>query len=278
MICATLLMALREIRRNTLRSVLTMLGIVIGVGAVIALVTIGEGATARVKADIAKLGDNLLMVSPGGGRAVRRRRPRRRRASPAPTRRRFAARSPAPSAWRRPRPSRFRSFPAIATRRPRPSAPRRRISRSAPTPCPRGACSRKPRRRSGRPLCVLGATVARLCSARPIRSGPRSACDKLSCEVVGLLAAKGQSGMGQDQDDVVLYAAACAAAAHRRQRRRQCHLRVSAQNAQATTRVRRGSSRCCASGAGIGPEVDDDFSVRDMEEIAANHERAPPAR
>src|SRR5690606_23022795 len=68
MIRATLLMALREIRRNTLRSFLTMLGIVIGVGAVIALVTIGEGATARVTADIGKLGTNLLIVTPGGDR------------------------------------------------------------------------------------------------------------------------------------------------------------------------------------------------------------------
>ena len=68
MILATLLMALRELRRNTLRSLLTMLGIVIGVAAVIALVNIGEGATARVKADIGKLGDNLLIVRPGAGR------------------------------------------------------------------------------------------------------------------------------------------------------------------------------------------------------------------
>jgi putative ABC transport system permease protein len=68
MILATLLMALRELRRNTLRSLLTMLGIVIGVGAVIALTNIGEGATARVKADIGKLGDNLLIVRPGAQR------------------------------------------------------------------------------------------------------------------------------------------------------------------------------------------------------------------
>jgi putative ABC transport system permease protein len=45
-----------------------MLGIVIGVGAVIALTNIGEGATARVKADIGKLGDNLLIVRPGAQR------------------------------------------------------------------------------------------------------------------------------------------------------------------------------------------------------------------
>ena len=65
MFVQTVLMALREIRRNTLRSVLTMLGVVIGVGAVIALVSVGRGATQKVTEDIGKLGKNLLMVSAG---------------------------------------------------------------------------------------------------------------------------------------------------------------------------------------------------------------------
>ena len=49
MLGETLLMSLREVRRNALRSFLTMLGVVIGVGAVIVLVTLGEGAAARVR-------------------------------------------------------------------------------------------------------------------------------------------------------------------------------------------------------------------------------------
>src|SRR6185503_5455280 len=68
MLGETLLMALREIRRNALRSFLTMLGVVIGVGAVIVLVTLGEGASAKVKSDIAKLGENLLIVRSGSFR------------------------------------------------------------------------------------------------------------------------------------------------------------------------------------------------------------------
>src|SRR6185503_18238322 len=68
MLGETLLMALREIRRNALRSFLTMLGVVIGVGAVIVLVTLGEGASAKVKSDIAKLGENLLIVNTGAFR------------------------------------------------------------------------------------------------------------------------------------------------------------------------------------------------------------------
>ncbi len=60
----TILLALREIRRNVLRSFLTILGIVIGVGAVIVMVTIGGGATYQVKQQIASMGSNLLMVTP----------------------------------------------------------------------------------------------------------------------------------------------------------------------------------------------------------------------
>ena len=58
-------LALSTIQRNPLRSFLTLLGIVIGVGAVIAMVTIGNGTTAKVTADLAKLGSNLLSAQPG---------------------------------------------------------------------------------------------------------------------------------------------------------------------------------------------------------------------
>jgi len=57
--------ALRALGRNKLRSFLTMLGIIIGVGAVIAMVAIGEGAKALVKQQIASLGTNLLIILPG---------------------------------------------------------------------------------------------------------------------------------------------------------------------------------------------------------------------
>ena len=55
--------ALRALARNKLRSFLTMLGIIIGVGAVIAMVAIGQGAKRRVQEQIASLGTNLLVIS-----------------------------------------------------------------------------------------------------------------------------------------------------------------------------------------------------------------------
>jgi len=61
----SLLLALRSIRRNLMRSFLTILGIVIGVGAVITMVTLGNGATKAVQTKVSVLGSNLLMVRSG---------------------------------------------------------------------------------------------------------------------------------------------------------------------------------------------------------------------
>ncbi len=61
---ATFLLALREIRRHLLRSFLTTLGIIIGVAAVITMVTLGRGLTANVQEDIAGLGSNVFIVFP----------------------------------------------------------------------------------------------------------------------------------------------------------------------------------------------------------------------
>src|SRR4051812_18960027 len=61
----TFKMAMRALRRNTMRSILTALGIIIGVAAVIAMVSIGNGAKAQVQAAIASMGDNLILITPG---------------------------------------------------------------------------------------------------------------------------------------------------------------------------------------------------------------------
>src|SRR6185295_10571902 len=61
----TLRIALRALGRNKVRSALTMLGVIIGVAAVIAMVAIGSGATQMVQKQIASMGQNMLMVFPG---------------------------------------------------------------------------------------------------------------------------------------------------------------------------------------------------------------------
>src|SRR5665647_1980355 len=67
MLSTIIALAFREIRRHLLRSFLTILGIVIGVSAVVTMVTLGDGATAAVKAQISGLGANILQVRPGQG-------------------------------------------------------------------------------------------------------------------------------------------------------------------------------------------------------------------
>src|SRR3989442_454376 len=64
-IVATVKIALRALRRNPLRSGLTALGIIIGVGTIIAMIGIGNGAKAQVEAQVASLGQNVIMVYPG---------------------------------------------------------------------------------------------------------------------------------------------------------------------------------------------------------------------
>ena len=64
-IASTFKIAFRALRRNKMRSVLTALGIIIGVGAVIAMVGIGNGAKSQVEAQIASLGENLILIFSG---------------------------------------------------------------------------------------------------------------------------------------------------------------------------------------------------------------------
>ncbi|MBI3191510.1 MAG: ABC transporter permease, partial [Pedosphaera parvula] len=61
----TFRIALRALRRNAMRTILTMLGIIIGVGAVIAMVSLGNGAKAQVEAQIASLGQNVILIFSG---------------------------------------------------------------------------------------------------------------------------------------------------------------------------------------------------------------------
>src|SRR5688572_137442 len=66
---ATFLIALRALRRNLMRTLLTTLGMIIGVAAVIATISIGNGAKAQVEGQIASLGQNVISVFPGSSTA-----------------------------------------------------------------------------------------------------------------------------------------------------------------------------------------------------------------
>ncbi|MEW6714013.1 MAG: ABC transporter permease [Nitrospirota bacterium] len=64
-ITSTLKISLRALRVNKMRSALTMLGVIIGVGAVIAMLAVGAGASRQIEEQIASIGSNLIMVVPG---------------------------------------------------------------------------------------------------------------------------------------------------------------------------------------------------------------------
>jgi len=201
MLWNTLQLALRSIRRNLMRSFLTILGIVIGVAAVITMVTLGNGATKSVSDQISSMGSNLLMVMPG---------------------QRFGP-GAVPGAP-------FKSADVEAVRNQiagvRLVAPV--VNKSATvvyqannwTTAITGSSNdyfeagnweiaagrgfSEAEERSGKAVCVIGDTVRDKLFGRQNPVGSQIRIKQFSCEVIGLLKAKGQSSMGSDQDDVVV--------------------------------------------------------------------------
>jgi len=202
MIAETLLMALREIRRNALRSFLTMLGVIIGVGSVITMVTIGNGATAKVRSDVAALGQNMLMLMPGA----------MRRGGPPSSATPFVEADMA--AIRR----ELRGVEAIAGTAST-SAVAIAGAEQWPTSVTGGdndfLAVRNYRLRwgressvselsSGTPVCILGHTVARKLFKDTSTPDERIRVGRVSCQVIGVLAKKGAAAMGPDQDDLLV--------------------------------------------------------------------------
>jgi putative ABC transport system permease protein len=264
-ILLSFMMALREIRRNTLRSILTMLGIVIGVGAVIALVTIGQGASNKVAADIGKLGTNLLIVSPGGMR-----RSSGFTAAQGFTKEDVEAIQSEVLGVERVAPSVTRQALAIWGNKNWRTGVTGTTDAYLEVRDYRVEKGRRPSEaefKSGQPFCLLGATTAKELFGTSDPLGASIRLDKLTCEVVGVLASKGQSGMGQDQDDVVLMPLRAV------QRRLAGSndigaVYVSVEKTRSTTLVRDRIDALLRDRRRIAPSADADFSVRDMKEIA----------
>ncbi|NLZ05132.1 MAG: FtsX-like permease family protein [Phycisphaerae bacterium] len=202
MLWNTLLLALREIKRNVMRSFLTVLGIVIGVASVITMVTLGNGATQQVTTQIASLGSNLLMVTPG-----RRMGPGSAGSSPS-----FKvedgeaiAREITSAALVVPVASRSTSaifgnqnWSTTVTGTTNAFLELRSMSLHS------GRSFSDSEARAGAAVCVIGQTVREKLFGSQDPIGSRIRLGALSFQVIGLLEAKGQSTMGQDQDDTVL--------------------------------------------------------------------------
>jgi len=203
MLGTTLILAFREIQRHLLRSFLTTLGIVIGVAAVITMVTLGNGATAAVKKQISSLGSNILSVRPG------------QRMGPG-------------SEGEAPPPFKNEDLDAIRDQ----IAGVRAVAGQAQTTVTAvrnaqnwsttvngttndfleaqqwmlasGRRFTDAEEQAGKSVCIIGNTVRANLFQGVDPIGQRLRVKDVSCTVIGLLATRGQGGFGNDQDDTII--------------------------------------------------------------------------
>jgi putative ABC transport system permease protein len=203
MLFSVFMLALRSVQRNVLRSFLTVLGIVIGVSAVITMVTLGNGATQAIEEKITSLGTNLLMVSPGqriggGGGGV----PQFTEADAEAIRSQIGGVTAVA-------PQSRTSATVVANGRnwaTTVSGSTNEWFTTGNWVLASGRSFEPEEQLSGAAVCVIGETVRReLFGGTEGETGLGEALriKQFSCDVVGILAPKGQGGMG-DQDDAVL--------------------------------------------------------------------------
>jgi len=199
---ASFLLALREIRRHLLRSILTVLGIVIGVGAVVTMVTVGNAVTASVRTQIASLGANTLIVVPNAG-------PRQAGGgSPRPfTEQDVAAIREQVGGIAAAAGQANSNVTATAdginwkTSVTGTTDEGLRIQAMSVTA---GRVFTPDEETAGKSVCIIGETVRKNLFANVDALGRELRVGNVSCPIIGLLKERGQGGMGNDQDDVVL--------------------------------------------------------------------------
>jgi putative ABC transport system permease protein len=268
----TLRVALRALLRNKMRSFLTMLGVIIGVGAVIAMVAIGEGAKARVEESFASMGSNLLIVMPGSTTAGGARggfgsmptltwddlRAIRNEVSTV----RYAAAQLRTNAQLQSEDQNW-STSVIGTspeyfsiRSWKPAAGRSLLDSDVDT-------SAK--------VVVVGQTVAdKLFGASADPVGQTIRIKNIPFEVVGVLAKKGQSPMGQDYDDGVFVPQTTFASKIQGglQKFLSGTIFIGATSTDATARAEEQIGALLRDRHRLGNGAEDDFQVRNLTEMA----------
>jgi putative ABC transport system permease protein len=260
-------LANQSVRRNVLRSILTLLGIVIGVGAVIAMVTIGNGTTQRVTADLSKLGSNMLVArpgretfGPGGGGEVR-----------SFTERDVAALRDNLTGVRALSPSSSKSVKLVygagntdanVTGTDSDYFTVQDWTISEGRPFTDGDI------RSASSVCVIGQTIKTVLFGQADPLGQRMRLGKMSCEVIGIVDSKGQSAFGTDQDNVVFLPL------RTYQRRIAGNQRISTINISANSSgdipaVQAAAEDILREQRRIPAGEENDFSVRDMTQIVS---------
>jgi putative ABC transport system permease protein len=266
MLWNALLLSLREIRRNLLRSFLTTLGIVIGVSAVITMVTLGNGATLAVKNQIASLGSNLLIVRPG-----QRLGPGRESAGAANFKIEDAEAIRAQiSGLKAVAPVVSKGVTVVAQANnwaTQVTGTSVDYFTSNNWRLAEGRAFNESEERAGKAVCVIGNTLKRELFGNRSPVGEEIRVKQFACEVIGLLASKGQSSMGSDQDDTIVMPLR---AVQRRLTGNQDvrTLMVSVKDGVSTDKVQRQLEQLMRERRRIADNEDDNFNVMDTKQIA----------
>ena len=260
-------LALRSVRRNILRSILTLLGIVIGVGAVIALVTIGNGVTQKITSDISKLGSNMLIVRSGADGP----------GMPGSSDARSLSQTDLDGLRRGL--TQVRAVAPFATKQSNVVFETQSASVSVSGAdeayfvaqdwaISKGRIFNESDVRAASNVCVIGATVVKNVMSNLDPVGQTLRIGDMPCQVLGVLTPKGQSTFGSDQDNVILMPLRTF------QRRIAGNTKigtiyVSANTAEAIAPTQATITEILRETRHIGQNKIDDFTVRDLTQLAA---------
>jgi putative ABC transport system permease protein len=265
---STFSIALRALRRNKMRSVLTALGIIIGVAAVIAMVGIGNGAKAQVEAQIASLGQNVIIISSGSTTS-----------------------SGIRTGWGGAGTLKVEDADAIRREMPEITAVSEEVSTIAQVaagnqnwstrilgesadyfdlrqwPLADGVPFTAQDVRSANKVCVIGQTTARQIYGNDSPIGQVLRVKNVPFTITGLLTAKGFSTQGPDQDDVVImpYTSALKRVLGGTTLRA---VNVQVGNANELSATQQQIISLLRQRHNIRPGRDDDFTVRTQQDIA----------
>ena len=193
------ILALREIRRNITRAFLTVIGVVIGVAAVVTMVTLGRGATEMVKSQISNLGSNLMILRPGQGWG--------QWGAPLFSLNDVQAVREQVSGVRAAAPLAMGNAPAVFMENVR------NTDYQGTTPdyfdiagwkLSEGRFFDQDDLRKGAAVCVIGETIRKELFGSVPAVGQKIRLRKTSLMVIGVTAVKGQGGFGDDLDDNII--------------------------------------------------------------------------
>ncbi len=258
--------ALREIRRNLMRAFLTVLGIIIGVAAVITMVTLGQGTTKALKNQISNLGTNLITLRPGTGFGPRTTGGPNFTQTDADVIREqidgIAAVAPLMSA----------SLSSIRLQNARST----QVTGTTPEyfmiskwTIGEGRFFTDQDYRAGAAVCVIGTTTKKELFGNDEALGQRIRLGKASCTVIGVLVSKGQS-FGGDQDDTIVVP--LTTLQRRLVGKTSAHdvreIMMSAADGADTNTIIEDINRLMRQRRSLGKNEADNFSVRDTRQLA----------